>query len=169
MSFPPPVVAPSCAGLVPAPQLRPAQMMLGRVRWPAQDRLEYARSITVSLVKTRAVAAAPTGAGRGPGVYRSGLATYCLVRRCRQLIDPSRLMCRQHWYLVPKGLRDLVWASWRSGAGAFLRDHQDAVRLAIRLAGLRLRLPTRLARAGAREWVPLCHFLVRMSRNSAPC
>jgi hypothetical protein len=36
-----------------------------------------------------------------------------------------------HWYMVPKEVRDRVWATWRSGQGAFGREHQDAVRAAI--------------------------------------
>jgi hypothetical protein len=74
------------------------------------------------------------GHGRGP---RGRLATLysgvqsCPIARCGREIDPSRLMCRYHWYTVPKELRDRVWATWRSGHGAFSREHQDAVRQAI--------------------------------------
>ena len=46
-------------------------------------------------------------------------------------IDPSRLMCRRHWYRVPKPLRDQVWATWRSGQGVLSNEHQDAVRIAM--------------------------------------
>jgi hypothetical protein len=40
-------------------------------------------------------------------------------------------MCRTHWYMVPKEFRDHVWATWRSGDGAFSKEHQDAVRAAV--------------------------------------
>jgi hypothetical protein len=33
--------------------------------------------------------------------------------------------------MVQKDLRDRVWATWRSGQGAFSREHQDAVRVAV--------------------------------------
>jgi hypothetical protein len=33
--------------------------------------------------------------------------------------------------MVPKEHRDDVWATWRSGAGAFSNEHQDAVRTAV--------------------------------------
>jgi hypothetical protein len=46
-------------------------------------------------------------------------------------IAPFRLMCRAHWYQVPKPIRDLVWATWRSGRAASSPEHTDAVRLAI--------------------------------------
>jgi hypothetical protein len=53
------------------------------------------------------------------------------VSGCAEQIDPSRLMCRGHWYRVPRELRDLVWATWRSGEGALSPEHLEAVRLAI--------------------------------------
>jgi len=40
-------------------------------------------------------------------------------------------MCRSHWYMVPKELRDQVWATWRSGQGAFSSEHREAVRTAV--------------------------------------
>ncbi|HEX5190683.1 MAG TPA: hypothetical protein VFW16_14135 [Streptosporangiaceae bacterium] len=81
-----------------------------------------------------AVRAVTGGLGRGP---RGQLTTlwsgpdWCVIPRCDRQIDPSRLMCRTHWYMVPKELRDRVWATWRSGQGAFTGDHLDAVRLAV--------------------------------------
>lgn len=74
------------------------------------------------------------GRGRGP---RGRLTTlYSGIRRCPipgcgDQIDPSRLMCRRHWYMVPKEMRDQVWATWRSGQGAYSREHRDAVHGAI--------------------------------------
>jgi hypothetical protein len=81
-----------------------------------------------------AVKAVTGGRGRGP---RGQLATlwsgadWCPIPGCRQQIDPSRLMCRSHWYTVPKELRDQVWATWRSGQGARSADHMGAVHRAI--------------------------------------
>jgi hypothetical protein len=74
------------------------------------------------------------GLGRGPRGQLSTLwsgVDRCPIQRCSCQIDPSRLMCRRHWYMVPKDMRDRVWATWRSGQGAFGREHQDAVRAAI--------------------------------------
>jgi hypothetical protein len=74
------------------------------------------------------------GLGRGPRgqltTLQSG-ADACTIPGCGRQIDPSRLMCREHWYTVPKELRDRVWATWRSGLGAFSTEHQDAVRAAV--------------------------------------
>jgi hypothetical protein len=80
-----------------------------------------------------------TGRGRGPGLPLPPVRPHasCPVPGCGELIDLSRLMCRPHWYLVPKELRDWVWATWRSGEGAFSREHQDAVLMAIATAAAR--------------------------------
>jgi hypothetical protein len=56
---------------------------------------------------------------------------HCPIQGCGDQIDPSRLMCRRHWYTVPKELRDRVWASWRSGQGAYSREHREAVSTAV--------------------------------------
>src|SRR5260221_9914101 len=74
------------------------------------------------------------GRVRGPGGQLTGLLNHacrCPVPGCGDLIDPSRLMCRRHWYRVPKHLRDQVWATWRSGQGTHSREHYETVRMAI--------------------------------------
>jgi hypothetical protein len=81
-----------------------------------------------------AVRAVTGGRGRGP---RGQLATlwsgidWCPIPRCERPIDPSRLMCRVHWYMVPKKLRDEVWATWRSGYAAYSGEHRGAVHKAV--------------------------------------
>jgi len=89
--------------------------------------------MTSQLTKSCTVTEIPGGRGRGPGGQLAALprASRCPVPGCRARIDPSRLMCRGHWYLVGKPLRDEVWATWRSGQGAFSPVHQEAVRMAI--------------------------------------
>jgi hypothetical protein len=80
------------------------------------------------------VAAATGGRGRGPrgqlGTLQP-LASHCPIPGCGEQIDPTRLMCRRDWYLVPRELRDQIWATWRSGQGAFTREHEAVVRQAI--------------------------------------
>jgi hypothetical protein len=55
----------------------------------------------------------------------------CRAPVCKVSVPRSRLMCRPHWYQVPKPLRDRIWATWRSGAGVFDPEYSDAVRQAI--------------------------------------
>jgi hypothetical protein len=87
--------------------------------------------MTSQLAEDPTITALPAGVGRGPGGQPKGLPSRCPIAGCRDQIDPSRLMCRGDWYLVPKQLRDRVWATWRSGQGALSREHQEAVRTAI--------------------------------------
>jgi hypothetical protein len=85
-------------------------------------------------VQDRTVTELTAGRGRGPGgpLLSSAEPTgHCQVPRCDEQIDPSRLMCRVHWYRVPKQLRDRMWATWQSGRGASSSEHHSAVRLAV--------------------------------------
>ncbi|HEX9066889.1 MAG TPA: hypothetical protein VF843_17395 [Streptosporangiaceae bacterium] len=82
----------------------------------------------------RAERAVTGGRGRGPRGQQTTLSAgicRCPIPDCGEHIDPSRLMCRQHWYMVPKLMRDHVWATWRSGAAAHSSEHQDAVHAAV--------------------------------------
>lgn len=91
-------------------------------------------AMTSKLAKNRTVRAVAGGPGRGPRGQLTTLlsgVSRCPISGCEQRIDPSRLMCRGHWYTVPKEIRDQVWATWRSGQGAFSREHKSAVRSAI--------------------------------------
>jgi hypothetical protein len=66
--------------------------------------------------------------GRGPG---TGSTHQCPVGGCRTQVRADRLMCVPHWRQVPKPLRDAVWATWRSGAGAGSEAHQAACDAAV--------------------------------------
>jgi hypothetical protein len=88
--------------------------------------------MTSQLSALRATRELTAGRGRGPGPRTTTLQTgRCPVPGCSERIDPSRLMCRNHWYLVPKDLRDMVWATWRSGEGALSPEHLHATHVAI--------------------------------------
>ena len=39
----------------------------------------------------------------------------CHAMHCDTPVPPRRLMCRKHWYMVPKPLRDAVWAEYTPG------------------------------------------------------
>lgn len=51
----------------------------------------------------------------------------CPAPGCRSIVSATRLLCRPHWHAVPKPLRDAVWRTWRSGAGAGSPEHQAAI------------------------------------------
>jgi hypothetical protein len=90
--------------------------------------------MTSETTERPAIIELTVGHGRGPGGHLNGLPNpncRCPVPDCGDRIDASRLMCRRHWYRVPKHLRDQVWATWRSGQGTHSREHHDVVRMAI--------------------------------------
>jgi hypothetical protein len=76
----------------------------------------------------------PSGPGRGPGGgcgRPGGDSRRCPVLGCDCVISATRLMCRAHWYQVPKQARDRIWSAWRSGAGLFTPAYRQAVDEAI--------------------------------------
>jgi hypothetical protein len=81
-----------------------------------------------------------------------------------QPIDPSRLICRHHWYLVSEDLGDLVWATWRSGVGALSPEYFNAIHRVITVCclGLRSATPSRESRDA-----PLNQGSAPACRNSA--
>jgi len=90
--------------------------------------------VTSAATEDRTATELTGGRGRGPGGQLTGSREHvpcCPIPGCGNQIDPSRLMCRRHWYRIPKQLRDQVWATWRSGQGALSCEHQEAVRIAI--------------------------------------
>ena len=56
----------------------------------------------------------------------------CPADGCDRDVSADMLMCRGHWYMVPKPLRNAVWNAWRGGAGAGSAQHTAAINAAIR-------------------------------------
>jgi hypothetical protein len=65
----------------------------------------------------------------------------CRCIGCSAAIDPEKLTCRKHWFLVPKALRDAVWRHYRPGQGIgdasaeYLRAAADAIEHVARTEG----------------------------------
>ena len=54
----------------------------------------------------------------------------CPARGCSALIPRSRAFCRDHWFQIPKPLRDAIWgAHRRKDRTASLRNIREAMRL----------------------------------------
>jgi hypothetical protein len=43
------------------------------------------------------------------------MAHTCHARNCNAKVPRSMLMCRRHWFMVPKFLRDEVWRTYVHG------------------------------------------------------
>lgn len=42
----------------------------------------------------------------------------CHARGCEEIVPPHLLICRKHWFMVPKPLRKEVWRTYRKGQEA---------------------------------------------------
>lgn len=49
-----------------------------------------------------------------PGVHAVS-AHLCHARGCEAPVPPRMFMCRRHWFMVPKAMRDAIWATYVSG------------------------------------------------------
>ena len=39
----------------------------------------------------------------------------CHAYGCDKTVPPAMFMCKRHWFMVPKPLRDAIWATYRRG------------------------------------------------------
>lgn len=51
----------------------------------------------------------------------------CPVGDCRERVRDDQLMCRRHWWAVPRDLQRELYRAWRRGAGAGSNEHQAAM------------------------------------------
>ncbi len=63
----------------------------------------------------------------------------CPAMGCTRRVGARQLMCRPHWFMVPKPLRDAVWDAWAGGLGAGSPAHRDAIRAAVDAVNDKLR------------------------------
>jgi len=54
----------------------------------------------------------------------------CAISDCNKTVPRTMLMCKQHWYMVPKELRDQVWHTYRT-AGVLSDEYWEAREAAI--------------------------------------
>lgn len=43
------------------------------------------------------------------------MAHTCHWRNCKTEVPPHMWGCRRHWFMLPKKLRDKIWATYRKG------------------------------------------------------
>lgn len=54
----------------------------------------------------------------------------CPKTGCNKQVPSHMLACRNHWFEVPKSLRDAIWDSYRNNnKGAHSANVQEAIRL----------------------------------------
>lgn len=66
----------------------------------------------------------------------------CHAVDCGAKVPPEMLMCRLHWFMVPKPLRDRVWQTYRAGqcddwnpSNGYCNAAQEAVIAVAKLEG----------------------------------
>lgn len=69
------------------------------------------------------------------GANEKSAATFgdhkCHALRCTTSVPPKMFMCRKHWYMVPKPLRDLIWHHYRPGQEIDKDPSQAYVQVAV--------------------------------------
>lgn len=59
----------------------------------------------------------------------------CHARNCEVTTPRKMFMCRRHWYMLPKEMRDAVWATYTTGQerdiSKVTREYLVATRTAI--------------------------------------
>lgn len=50
----------------------------------------------------------------------------CPANGCKRNLPEHLLMCKPHWYMVPRHLRSDVWNAYQDGAGAYTPELLDA-------------------------------------------
>jgi predicted membrane chloride channel (bestrophin family) len=43
------------------------------------------------------------------------MSHHCHWPGCKSTVPPSLWGCRDHWYTLPKHIRDLIWANYKPG------------------------------------------------------
>lgn len=43
------------------------------------------------------------------------MAHTCHAHGCAVAVPPKMFMCRKHWFTLPKGMRDAIWAEYVPG------------------------------------------------------
>lgn len=59
------------------------------------------------------------------------MAHVCHAEGCNVAVPPKMLMCRRHWFQVPKQLRDAVWAEYRPGQEVDKQPSDEYMQVAI--------------------------------------
>jgi len=71
------------------------------------------------------------------------MAHTCHATACSKRVPPAMFMCKRHWFMVPKLLRDLIWKHYRAGqeddwkpSREYLEAAQRAVIAVAKLEGI---------------------------------
>lgn len=64
----------------------------------------------------------------------------CHAQGCETEVPPAMFMCRRHWFMVPKAMRDEIWRTYRRGQEITKTpslEYLDAARSAIQAVAVK--------------------------------
>ena len=64
----------------------------------------------------------------------------CHATNCEVPVPPTMFMCKQHWFMLPKNMRDAIWDTYRIGQcddWDISHAYANAARAAVRLIAQR--------------------------------
>ena len=59
---------------------------------------------------------------------------HCHATGCKTTVPPEMFMCKRHWYMLPKHMRDIIWQHYRPGQCEDWRithEYAEAARIAV--------------------------------------
>lgn len=63
------------------------------------------------------------------------MAHHCHAAGCKAAVPPQMLMCKRHWFMVPKAAQSRIWATYREGQcddWQITHEYAEAARAAVR-------------------------------------
>lgn len=64
----------------------------------------------------------------------------CHATGCKTTVPPEMFMCKRHWFILPKRMRDRIWATYRAGQcddWQISSGYADAAREAVRFIAVK--------------------------------
>jgi CDP-diacylglycerol pyrophosphatase len=55
---------------------------------------------------------------------------HCHWPECQEQVPPAMWGCKKHWFMLPKNLRDRVWATYRPGQEKDMRPSEAYLKVA---------------------------------------
>lgn len=63
------------------------------------------------------------------------MSHHCHAACCKKSVPPEMLMCKKHWFMVPRHIQQLIWKHYRVGQcddQLITHEYAEAARAAVR-------------------------------------
>lgn len=58
------------------------------------------------------------------------MSHHCHATGCQQSVPPAVFMCKQHWFMLPRRMRDAIWRTYHPGQEDDKNPSDDYCRVA---------------------------------------